>query len=70
VRKILSGIVGMVKTGKLKQKVVDESFFWVQREIDRKKKGISNRKYIDKYPFFYFKRIMILNAKREGITIK
>ena len=69
-KKFITTIVGMVNADKLKQKVVDESFFWVQREIERKKKGVSTRKHIEKYPFFYFKKILILKAKRTGVTIK
>lgn len=70
-KKFIKKVVGLVKAGTLKQKVVDESFFWVQREIERKKQGHKDaRKNIDKYPFFYFKRIVILNAKRSNVIIK
>ncbi len=63
-------IVAKVKAGTLKQKTVDEAFFWVQREIERKKKGDPKaKKYILKYPFFYCKRIVKLNAKKAGVIL-
>lgn len=70
-KKFIKTVVNLVKTGKLKQKVVDESFFWVQKEMEKKKRGEPDaRKHIDKFPFFYFKRVIKLNAKRQGVIIK
>ena len=71
-KKFIKELVALVDSGKLKQKTVDESFFWVQREMERKKKGHPRaRKYIEKYPFFYFRQIVKLNAKRnDNLIIK
>ena len=69
-QKFIKLIVGMVEKGKLKQSIVDQAFFWVQREIRRKEQGDPKaKKHIQKYPFFYFKQIVKLNAKRAGVII-
>lgn len=63
-------VVALVDAGTLDQKVVDESFFWVRREMEKKKKGDPTaRKHVLKYPFIFFQRIVKLNAKRAGVTI-
>lgn len=63
-------VVALVDAGTLDQKIVDESFFWVRREMEKKKKGDPTaRKHILKYPFIFFQRIVKLNAKRVGVTI-
>ena len=70
-KKFIKYVVMLVETSKLDQKIVDESFFWVRREIERKKNGDPKaRKNIDKYPFFYFQRVLKRNAARVGFTIK
>lgn len=70
-KKFVKVVVQLVETGKLKQDVVDQAFFWVQKEIRKKKEGdVSAKKHIDKYPFFYFKQIVTLNAKRSGVLIR
>lgn len=64
-------VVALVDAGKLKQKVVDESFFWVRREMEKSRMGDPNaRKHISKYPFIFFQRVVTLNAKRVGVTIR
>lgn len=69
-KKFVKDVVKLVDTGKLPQKIVDEAFFWVQRELERKKKGDPNaKKYIEKYPFFYFREILKLNAKKKANLI-
>lgn len=69
-QKFIKRIVLLVQIGKLDQKIVDQAFFWVQREIKRKQEGDPTAKeYIDKYPFFYFKQIVTLNAKRSGVIL-
>ena len=69
-KKFIKKIVGLVNIGKLDQKYVDQAFFWVQREIKRKQEGDPKaKKHIEKYPFFYFKQIVKLNAKRAGVVV-
>ena len=64
-------VVKLVETGKIKQEIVDQAFFWVQKERERKKKGDPEaKKHIEKYPFFYFKEVFKLNAKRAGVVIR
>ena len=64
-------VVALVDAGTLKQKVVDESFFWVRREMEKSKMGDPNaRKHISQYPFIFFQRVVKLNAKRVGVTIR
>ena len=63
-------VVALVDAGTLKQKVVDESFFWVRREMEKSKRGDPTaRKHISKYPFIFFQRIVKLNAKKAGVII-
>lgn len=70
-KEFVKKVVKLVDTGKLKQKTVDEAFFWVRRELEKANNGDPGaRKHIAKYPFFYFQRIVTLNAKRAGVTIK
>ncbi len=64
-------VVALVDNGTLKQKVVDESFFWVRREMEKSKMGDPNaKKHILKYPFIFFQRVVKLNAKRVGVSIQ
>lgn len=70
-RAFIKRIVLMVNMGELKQKTVDESFFWVRNEMEKKKRKDPNaKKHIDKYPFFYFEQVIKANAKRNGVIVK
>lgn len=69
-KRFIKIVVALVDNKKLDQKIVDQAFFWVQREMERKAMGFPDaKKHIDKYPFFYFKQILKLNAKRAGVKI-
>jgi hypothetical protein len=52
-----------VRTGKLPQRVVDETFFWARGRASKSRNGNSRR------PIIFFQPAMIARAKRLGVEL-